>query len=210
MNKLKLYALTALILPLAYTARAQDTTRSAPNTRLSNNQVFTAIETEPRFNGNFGGFLGKNIKYPELDWLSNTTGRVFIQFIVEKDGRVSNVKVLRAPDSTLAAEAVRVISMSPPWSPGIQNSKPVRVMYTVPINFTFENTPAKFPIDNLHKSRYGFVFSIDGQLYSLDEAKEKLGGWYDRTRVESIKQYNDPKYAIPGKKAMYLITIKNS
>ncbi|MGN6178078.1 MAG: TonB family protein [Mucilaginibacter sp.] len=100
------------------------------------NQIFTAVEKEPTFPGDFGAFLGRNIRYPAVDKDNNIQGKVFIQFIVEADGSLDDFKVLRAPSETLGDEAVRVLSTSPKWRPGIQNGRTVRVMYTVPISFS--------------------------------------------------------------------------
>lgn len=119
-------------------------------------QVFTAVEKEPQFPGNFGAFLGRNIRYPAVDREHNVQGKVFIQFIVEKDGSLDEFKVLRAPSQTLGDEAVRVLSTSPQWVPGYQNGKAVRVMFTVPISFTLsvdDNSKAKM-LNNVEVTSY--------------------------------------------------------
>jgi TonB family protein len=100
--------------------------------------VFMAVEDEPEFPGGmtkFMNFLSKHIRYPAEAKSKQISGRVIARFIVEKDGSLSNIKVIRDPGAGLGEEAVRVLSLSPNWKPGIQNKKPVRVMYTVPINF---------------------------------------------------------------------------
>jgi len=104
-------------------------------TEADTNQVFEAVEQEPTFSG-FNEYLAKNIHYPAVDYENNVQGKVFLQFIVEKDGSISNIKPLRGPSATIIAEAVRVVSNSPKWNPGVQNGRPVRVQYTVPISFT--------------------------------------------------------------------------
>ncbi len=72
-------------------------------------------------------------------------GRVYVQFIVEPDGSLSNIKAVHGPGHGSSEEAIRVLSMSPKWNPGMQNGKAVRVAYTVPINFTLAKgeTPKK-------------------------------------------------------------------
>lgn len=105
--------------------------------------VFTAVEKQPQFPGDFGSFLARNIRYPAVDKDRNIQGRVFVQFIVETDGTLDEFKVMRAPSETLGDESVRVLSLSPKWTPGYQNDKPVRVMYTVPIAFTLEQDDNK-------------------------------------------------------------------
>ncbi|MGZ3755350.1 MAG: TonB family protein [Mucilaginibacter sp.] len=115
------------------------------------NGVYEAVDIEPDFSGGieeFYRFLSKTIKYPAKDRESNVTGKVFIQFIVEKDGSLSNVRAVRGPSEGLKDEAVRAINLSPKWIPGMQGGKPVRVQYTVPVNFTLSgdnNNTAKKP-----------------------------------------------------------------
>ncbi len=104
--------------------------------------VFTAVEKNPEFPGGleaFGRYLSTNIKYPKADRDANRQGRVFLQFIVEEDGGLSGLKVLRGITATMDAEAMRVLKASPKWMPGLQNGKPVRVLYTVPIQFSLAN-----------------------------------------------------------------------
>jgi len=76
-----------------------------------------------------------NITYPQQAKKDSIAGRVFINFIIEKDGSVSNVKVLRGIGSGCDEEAVRVVSSMPKWKPGIQNGEAVRVSYNIPIKF---------------------------------------------------------------------------
>jgi TonB family protein len=100
---------------------------------------YTQKDIVPEFKGGssaFTRFLEKNIKYPSIDRIRNIQGKVFASFVIEKDGTLAEIFVLRAPSETLGMEAMRVLHLSPPWSPGIQYGKPVRVQFTVPINFT--------------------------------------------------------------------------
>lgn len=95
-------------------------------------------EEMPEFKGGIPGlmkYISSNIVYPPMARETNITGRVFVQFIIAKDGRVKDVEVIKGPDPLLNAEAERVISHMPKWKPGYQNAKPVNVKYTVPINF---------------------------------------------------------------------------
>lgn len=122
---------------------------SAPATigQLSSDPVFTSVEQVPEFSGGleaFGKFLMTNIRYPKAARDNNVQGRVIVTFVVEKDGSLSNMKVVRGIGSGCDEEAVRVLSMSPAWKPGIQNGKPVKVQYSVPISFTLaDSKPAK-------------------------------------------------------------------
>lgn len=95
---------------------------------------FVPLEDMPYF-PNVQQWITKHIKYPAVASELGIYGKVYIQFVVEKDGSVSNVKVARGVDASLDKEAVRVIESMPKWKPGKQRNKPVRVAYTMPIFF---------------------------------------------------------------------------
>ena len=80
-------------------------------------------------------FLGNNIKYPAEAKTAEISGRVFLSFIVEKDGEVTNVKLLRGIGHGCDEEAIRVVESMPKWVPGKQKGKNVRVAYTLPIRY---------------------------------------------------------------------------
>ena len=100
---------------------------------------FAVVEQKPTFQGGdantFTKWVFSKIVYPEIAKENGVQGRVTLQFTIETDGSVKNVKVLRGVDSSLDKEAVRVVSSSPKWSPGMQRNKPVRVKYTFPVVF---------------------------------------------------------------------------
>ena len=83
--------------------------------------------------------ISKNIHYPQKAREKGIQGRVFIGFIVEKDGSISNVRNLRGVDSELDAEAIRVVESMPRWKPGMHRGEPVRVSYQIPIVFKLED-----------------------------------------------------------------------
>ena len=104
-----------------------------------NTKNYTVKEALPTFKGGeraFGNYLSQNIRYPPGARDRNAQGRVILGFVIEKDGSIKDIKILQAVDPELDAEAVRVIRESPQWNPGIQHGVPVRVAYTMPINFT--------------------------------------------------------------------------
>ncbi len=104
-------------------------------------QIFTVVEAMPEFPGGMGAlmkYLAENIKYPSLAKESGIQGRVFINFVVEPDGSISNVKVLRGIGGGCDEEAVRVVESMPKWKPGMQRGKPVRVSYNLPVKFTLQ------------------------------------------------------------------------
>lgn len=99
---------------------------------------FVAMENPPKFPGGmaaFYKFLGENIKYPEQAKKENIQGTVFVSFVIEKDGSVSNVKTVRGLGAGTDQEAERVLGLSPNWVAGTLDGKPVRVKYNIPIKF---------------------------------------------------------------------------
>ena len=100
--------------------------------------VFDVVEQMPEFPGGaveMMKFLNENVKYPEAAEKAGTQGRVIVQFIVEADGSITNVKVVKNVSEEIDAEAVRVINAMPKWKPGSQSGKPIRVKYTIPVTF---------------------------------------------------------------------------
>lgn len=105
------------------------------------NKIFTAVEKEPGFQGGiekFYKYLQNNIHYPAVAKENNVQGKVFVTFVVERDGSLTDIKVVRGIGSGCDEEAQRVLRNSPKWTPGIQNGRPVRVQYTMPISFTLQ------------------------------------------------------------------------
>lgn len=103
--------------------------------------IHTIVEQMPTFPGGDGAlmkYLSSNLRYPPRAEEMGIKGRVTCQFVVERDGSITDVKVVRGVDPDLDREAVRVIKSMPRWIPGKQNGKSVRVRYTCPINFTLQ------------------------------------------------------------------------
>ena len=101
--------------------------------------IFQVVEDMPQFpGGSVQKWIAKNVKCPMIAQENNIQGKVFVQFVIEKDGSVSDVKVARSVDPSLDKEAIRVVKAMPKWKPGKQRGKPVRVSYTVPINFQLQ------------------------------------------------------------------------
>ena len=102
------------------------------------NKIFASVENLPEFPGGqdkFIAYLSKNIRYPAVDRENGTQGRVILTFVVERDGSLTDIKVSRSLSPGTDAEATRVLKSSPKWKPGIQNGRPVRVQYSVPVSF---------------------------------------------------------------------------
>ena len=116
-------------------------TPEPPKQEAEQNKVFDVVEQQPQFPGGMGAlnqWLGSNIKYPAMAAENGIEGRVIVQFVVERDGSVSGVHVVRGVDSSLDKEATRVVAQMPKWIPGKQNGSAVRVKYTVPVTFRLQ------------------------------------------------------------------------
>jgi len=111
--------------------------------------VFTSVEQVPNFPGGieaFTNYLAKNIRYPKAARQQKIQGRVIISFIVEKDGALTDIHAARGVSPEIDAEAIRVITASPSWTPGIQNGHTVRVAYSVPISFRLDDAGQPQPV----------------------------------------------------------------
>lgn len=102
------------------------------------NKVFTVAEQMPSFKGNVNQWLAQNLTYPAVAAENGIEGRVIVKFVVEKDGRVSDVQVVRSVDPALDREAVNTIKRMPKWNPGMNNGQPARVWFTLPVNFKLQ------------------------------------------------------------------------
>ena len=104
-------------------------------------QIFTVVENDPEFPGGMDAlykYLAQNIKYPQLARDNGITGKVYVTFVVEKDGSIANPKVLRDIGGGCGQEAIRVVKSMPKWTPGKQRGKAVRVQFNLPVNFSLK------------------------------------------------------------------------
>ena len=123
-------ALMMLVLLFSFTTSTAQTKK--------NNMVYDVVEVMPQYPGGqiaMLKYIMKNIKYPKQIMEEGIQGRVTVSFIVEKDGRVSNVRLLRSVQPSLDKEAIRVVKSMPKWTPGKHNGKPVRVRFNLPVMF---------------------------------------------------------------------------
>ena len=105
-------------------------------------KIFDVVEQSPEFPGGTEAlmrYLNDNIRYPAIAQENGLSGRVSIRFVVNKDGKISDVRVLRGVDPSLDREARRVVESMPDWIPGKQNGKAVNVYFTLPVNFVLKN-----------------------------------------------------------------------
>ena len=186
--------------------------------------VFDVVEEMPQYPGGAEAlleFLNQNVQYPEEAEKAGIQGRVIATFVVEKDGSVSNAKVVKSVDPLLDAEALRVISAMPKWKPGKQNGKVVRVKYTVPLSFRFdggreavedhicEEDGSIVEMDvEMEKSRVVRpLFIVDGQImdgkkvYSINP--KTIERFYMQDGPEAVEKYGEK-----AKEGVVIITLK--
>lgn len=123
-----LFAAIFIMGTLAAKAQTTDTTKTK-------DPIFTSVEKVPEFPGGLEKllmFFNENFKYPKGETIE---GRVYVVFVVEKDGSLTDIKIAKSLSEATDTEALRLIKMSPPWKPGMQGGQPVRVKYALPINF---------------------------------------------------------------------------
>jgi len=173
-----------------------DSTASAGNSTQpvetdAENKVYDNVEKEPEFPGGmqqFYKFLQQTVKYPADARESNVQGRVGVTFIVERDGSLTNINVARSPLPSIGEEAIRAVRLSPKWNPGTQNGRPVRVMYTVPVNFTLSSDVTPTPTANMLYDRVEkepefpggmqkfYAFLTENIKYPADARRDNIQG----------------------------------
>ena len=102
------------------------------------NEAKIVADQMPEFNGNLFQFLRDNLKYPDIARENYTSGTVVLQFIVEKDGAINDIKILKSIDDGCTEEAIRVVKSMPRWKPGKNHGEPVRVLFNLPVKFTIK------------------------------------------------------------------------
>ncbi|MCC8410406.1 energy transducer TonB [Mucilaginibacter sp. UR6-1] len=171
-------------------------------------QIAIDQDIPPKFKGGLRGFysyIAKNLKYPEVAQLIGISGKLKMQFIVEKDGSIIEALPVNCIGAGCEAEASKVLINSPKWNPGLQNGKAVRVQYTIPINFNISK--ALISMKELRKSDYGFLFLIKDKEYSIDQAEEVLGKEFLSNSIIIAEEQHDEEHKVAGKKATYLLKI---
>ena len=149
----------------------------------SNDSIYQIVDEMPQFPGGEAAmmkFVASNVKYPQEARDKEIDGRVFISFVVEKDGSVSNVKVMRGIGGGCDEEAVRVVSAMPKWKPGIKDGKPVRVSYMMPLTFKLSDGQPTKPAQKADVSK--------------PDMKPDKNGVYQI--VEEMPQYPDGEQAL--------------
>lgn len=131
MRLLTTLSVLAILLMANMTVMAQEK-------KAADNNIYDAPEVMPEYPGGMQAmmsFIGENVKYPEDAMEKNISGKVFVSFVVEKDGSVSEAKVVKGVCESIDKEALRVVNAMPKWTPGKKDGKNVRVSYTLPFTF---------------------------------------------------------------------------
>ncbi len=170
------------------------------NATSDTTQIFLVVEQMPSFDGGddnkFRAWLAANMQYPKEASDKGMQGRVFVQFVIEKDGSVANAKILRSVDPTLDNEALRVVRSSPKWKPGMQNGKNVRVYWTTPVTFNAIEGNKTYQTAE-HQEADEQTFKI---LEKRAEGEEK--GTYLKNFKMQIAPGADQKYSVILKKGI--------
>ena len=162
--------------------------------------IFQVVEEMPEFPGGIAEamkFLAKNIKYPVAAQEAKIEGRVIVQFVVGRDGSVSDVKVMRGVNPELDAEAIRVVSIMPKWNPGKQRGKAVAVKYTMPIMFRLQ-TPEPKKEEMPHTLQVSLKVDKNATKEDVDMVKNHLKSSYRGVPVVLADDGKKPLIIIDG------------
>lgn len=168
---------------------AQETKNTEPFQTGEEDVVFMVVEEMPQFPGGQQAlfrYLSENVKYPVIAQENGIQGRVICQFIVDKDGSITNVEVVKSGgDASLDKEAVRVIKSMPNWKPGKQRGKPVRVKYTVPVNFRLTDGNST-PQQSMPTNNTSINVQVGDTVYPVigtGAQQFRLGFWGDTIKI---------------------------
>ena len=190
------------------------------DTLTPDESVFEVVEQMPEFpDGGMAGlmeYFKKNLRYPEEAKKAGTQGRVVVQFLINKNGAISDASVLRSVDRLLDAEAVRLVRSMPKWKPGMQKGKAVTVKYTVPVLFKLEDVVSEASdkkndviiVKGTHTDYADMLIVIDGQ-----EVTPEILRALNPDRIQSVSILKEPvdvaKYTTDkSKKAVMQVTLK--
>ena len=183
--------------------------------KLQGTPFFEVVEQMPEYPGGMAAaleYIQKNMRYPETAKKNGTQGRVTVQFIVDKEGNVTEPKVIRAVDKDLDAEAIRLVGTMPKWKPGMQKGQAVAVKYTLPVMFRLEGGEMKSSRTVEMSRRPGSL--LDSALVIVD-GKEVTQSILNAINVDRIMSFSVLKdaastaiYGERGKNGVILITLK--
>ena len=199
------------------TNQAETASVAVKDTLTPDESVFEVVEQMPEFPGGYKEmmkYIEQNMRYPEEAKKAGTQGRVVVQFLVNKNGAISDVSVLHSVDRLLDAEAVRLVRSMPKWKPGMQKGKAVTVKYTVPLSFKLmedvkaEASDKKNDEIIVNTDHEDVLTVVDGQ-----EVPPELLGALNPDRIQSVSVLKRPSLVAQyttdkSKKAVMLVTLK--
>lgn len=180
-------------------------------------EIFVVVEEMPAFPGeSVPKYIAKNIKYPVIAMENGVEGTVYVSFVIDQQGKVTDAEVVKSVDARLDKEALRVINGMPDWKPGKQRGKPVAVQFTVPIEFTLQKKAAPSEVltgdgtflqDARAKLPQNGMYIVDGKEQSADYVKK-----LSPDQVKTITILKDKSavafYGEKGKNGVMVITTK--
>ena len=161
-------------------------------------EAFDVVEQMPQFPGGPAAlmqFLSQSVKYPKEAFEKGIQGRVIANFVVEKDGSITEARIVKSVDPLLDAEALRVVGIMPKWAPGTQNGEPVRVKYTVPITFRLQGGSS-----STEKTAEKYILEIDGKVADDSEIGNIPPGDIKSMHIEKGENGQPKKIIITTKK----------
>ncbi|RHL11547.1 MULTISPECIES: M56 family metallopeptidase [Bacteroides] len=183
--------------------------------KLQGTPFYEVVEQMPEYPGGIAAsmeYIQKNMRYPEAAEKNGTQGRVTVQFIIDKEGNVTNPKVLRSVDKDLDAEAIRLVGAMPKWKPGMQKGKAVAVKYTLPVVFKLEGgeitSSQLVTVAGTIRGEAVPLFIVDGK-----EVPSSIMGALRPESIESMTVLKDKSaaelYGEKGKNGVILITLRD-
>jgi len=175
----------ALLLSLFVLGSFITMAQTADTTKQSN--VFTSVEQNAEFPGGVDAFVqyvAKKIRYPIQAFQAKQQGKVFLSFIVERDGSITDISIVRSVSPDIDAEAIRVIKSSPRWKPAIQNGRAVRFQCTLPITFRI---PGYARTDSLNKQQSPPTPKADPDAEIKPMDRRGFGEQKDQSRIDTME-----------------------
>ncbi len=190
----------------------QKQTQNTPPSDQKNMKIFETVETMPQFPGGEAAlieWLGKNIKYPLEAQSKKIEGKVFVQFVVSETGKVLYPKIIRGVDPSIDAEAIRVVTAMPDWTPGKQGGDNVNVRFVLPIQFKLTGTDKTKSELTLRGEIQKALIMVDGEEVSKEEMDKIMPA-----DIESVTVLKDESatsvYGEKGKNGVIVITTKKN
>ena len=166
--------------------KQKSTFYKTPDEEKEDNNVYTDVDKKPEFPGGYSAlykFIADHLKYPETAKMKRIQGKVFVKFIVGKEGNVEDPEVVKSDDPALNSEAIRVVSSLPKWIPGSHKGKKVRVANTITVNFKLDEQPI---VNEMPKS----PDDDDNQIFFFVEKMPEFPGATDIFAVSNFLSEN--------------------